>query len=76
MWIWMCRLVYQFKKYFYDVIFIYKVGIHGIRIEFLNEKGHKKTATYLPEVATEQGNMRFGFISDNLHNTHILKYCK
>ena len=26
-----------------------------MRIEFINEKGHKKTATYLPEVAIEQG---------------------
>lgn len=33
----------------------WEVGVHGIRIEFLNEKGHKKTATYLPEVAIEQG---------------------
>ncbi|XP_013418113.1 AMMECR1-like protein [Lingula anatina] len=33
----------------------WEVGAHGIRIEFLNEKGHKKTATYLPEVAPEQG---------------------
>ncbi|OWF51526.1 AMME syndrome candidate gene 1-like protein [Mizuhopecten yessoensis] len=33
----------------------WEVGTHGIRIEFLNEKGHKKTATYLPEVAIEQG---------------------
>lgn len=31
------------------------VGVHGIRIEFLNEKGHKRSATYLPEVAPEQG---------------------
>jgi len=30
-------------------------GTHGIRIEFLNDKGHKKTATYLPEVAVDQG---------------------
>jgi len=29
--------------------------VNGVRIEFMNEKGHKKTATYLPEVATEQG---------------------
>lgn len=34
---------------------VFQVGVHGIRIEFLNEKGHKKTATYLPEVAIEQG---------------------
>ncbi|EEB19501.1 conserved hypothetical protein [Pediculus humanus corporis] len=33
----------------------WEVGLHGIRIEFHNEKGNKKTATYLPEVATEQG---------------------
>ncbi|XP_071798055.1 AMMECR1-like protein [Asterias amurensis] len=32
----------------------WEVGIHGIRIEFYNEKGAKKTATYLPEVASEQ----------------------
>lgn len=30
-------------------------GVHGIRIEFINEKGSKRTATYLPEVAKEQG---------------------
>ncbi|XP_075425764.1 AMMECR1-like protein isoform X2 [Ascaphus truei] len=33
----------------------WEVGVHGIRIEFLNEKGVKRTATYLPEVAKEQG---------------------
>jgi len=33
------------------------VGVHGIRIEFFNEKGSKRTATYLPEVAKEQGNV-------------------
>ncbi|NP_001091328.1 uncharacterized protein LOC100037162 isoform X2 [Xenopus laevis] len=32
----------------------WEVGVHGIRIEFLNEKGIKRTATYLPEVAKEQ----------------------
>ncbi|XP_077147023.1 AMMECR1-like protein isoform X4 [Ranitomeya variabilis] len=32
----------------------WEVGLHGIRIEFLNEKGVKRTATYLPEVAKEQ----------------------
>uniref|UniRef100_A0A1I8HWY5 AMMECR1 domain-containing protein n=3 Tax=Macrostomum lignano TaxID=282301 RepID=A0A1I8HWY5_9PLAT len=30
------------------------VGVHGIRIEFSNERGQRKTATYLPEVAKEQ----------------------
>jgi hypothetical protein len=33
----------------------FQVGVHGIRIEFINEKGSKRTATYLPEVAKEQG---------------------
>lgn len=31
------------------------IGFHGIRIEFLNERGSKRSATYLPEVAFEQG---------------------
>jgi AMME syndrome candidate gene 1 protein len=30
------------------------IGTHGIRIEFLNEKGQKKSSTYLPEIASEQ----------------------
>ena len=38
-----------------------QVGRHGIRIEFYNEKDHRKTATYLPEVPSEQG----------LHHRHI-----
>jgi len=33
----------------------WEVGVHGIRIEFLNDRGSKRTATYLPEVAPEQG---------------------
>ena len=35
----------------------WEVGVHGIKIEFFNEKGVKKTATYLPEVPPEQGNL-------------------
>ena len=31
------------------------VGRHGIRIEFVNERGSRRSATYLPEVADEQG---------------------
>ena len=31
------------------------IGVHGIRIEFYTEKGSKRTATFLPEVASEQG---------------------
>lgn len=33
----------------------WQIGVHGIRIEFHNEKGSKKAATYLPEVSLEQG---------------------
>jgi len=33
----------------------WEVGVHGIRIEFINENGSRRTATYLPEVAPEQG---------------------
>ena len=33
----------------------WELGLHGIRIEFFNERGAKRSATYLPEVAHEQG---------------------
>lgn len=33
----------------------WNIGVHGIRIEFINERGSKRSATYLPEVAHEQG---------------------
>jgi len=33
----------------------WEIGVHGIRIEFFNERGVKRTATYLPEVPPEQG---------------------
>ncbi|CAF5114669.1 unnamed protein product, partial [Rotaria magnacalcarata] len=33
----------------------WNIGLHGIRIEFFNERGSKRSATYLPEVAHEQG---------------------
>ena len=38
-----------------------QIGVHGIRIEFYNDKGHKRTATYLPEVAKEQGTYMLQF---------------
>jgi len=31
------------------------LGVHGIRIEFLNERGSVRTATFLPKIASEQG---------------------
>lgn len=33
----------------------WSIGVHGIRIEFVNERGARRTATYLPQVAPEQG---------------------
>lgn len=33
----------------------WEIGIHGIRIEFLTDRGSRRSATYLPEVAPEQG---------------------
>jgi len=33
----------------------WEIGVHGIRIEFYTEKGSRRTATFLPEVAPEQG---------------------
>jgi len=33
----------------------WQVGVHGIRLEFVNEAGHRRSATYLPEVSSEQG---------------------
>ena len=37
----------------------WEIGIHGIRIEFHTERGSKRTATFLPEVAPEQGSKWF-----------------
>jgi len=33
----------------------WEIGVHGIWIEFRDNNGKKKTATYLPEIAKEQG---------------------
>ncbi|CAD1476662.1 unnamed protein product, partial [Heterotrigona itama] len=43
------------------------IGVHGIRIEFHNEKGNKRTATYLPDVAIEQGWNQIETIDSLLH---------
>ncbi|GAB1861176.1 AMME syndrome candidate gene 1 protein-like protein [Camponotus japonicus] len=45
----------------------WEIGVHGIRIEFHNEKGNKRTATYLPDVATEQGWDQIQTIDSLLH---------
>ena len=48
------------KSTFYNLL---QIGVNGIRIEFYNDKGHRKTATYLPEVAKEQGNLSFNILA-------------
>lgn len=32
----------------------WEIGVHGVRLEIETDRGQKKTATYLPEVASEQ----------------------
>ncbi|KAF7991305.1 hypothetical protein HCN44_002867 [Aphidius gifuensis] len=45
----------------------WELGLHGILIEFNNEKGNKRTATYLPDVAKEQGWDQIQTIDSLLH---------
>ncbi|XP_063994103.1 uncharacterized protein CG5902 [Diachasmimorpha longicaudata] len=45
----------------------WELGTHGILIEFHNEKGNKRTATYLPDVAEEQGWDQIQTIDSLLH---------
>ncbi|KAG8036581.1 hypothetical protein G9C98_003903 [Cotesia typhae] len=45
----------------------WELGVHGIFIEFYNEKGNKRTATYLPSVAEEQGWDKIQTIDSLLH---------
>ncbi|KAJ1557641.1 AMME syndrome candidate protein 1 protein [Nowakowskiella sp. JEL0078] len=46
-------LLVNFEKA--DNHFDWEIGLHGIWIEFRDENGRKRTATYLPEVMEEQG---------------------
>ena len=39
----------------YMIAYVLQIGVHGIRIEFINDKGHHRSATYLPDVCVEQG---------------------
>ena len=39
----------------YMIACVLQIGVHGIRIEFINDKGHHRSATYLPDVCVEQG---------------------
>ena len=43
--------------------------MHGIRIEFVNERGHKKTATYLPEVAKEQSMLLLSYLPHSTYSS-------
>jgi len=38
---------------------IFQIGRHGIRIEFVEDRDRHRTATYLPEVPSEQGGSTF-----------------
>lgn len=49
----------------------WEIGVHGIRIEFHNEKGNKQTATFLPEVAKEQGKSVFNIFNFNLQKAKL-----
>ena len=49
------RLIGIIRHNFSMRIIHMQLGVHGIRIEFYGDKGGKKSATYLPEVAHEQG---------------------
>jgi AMMECR1 domain-containing protein len=46
--------------YFEDAVdyLDWEIGVHGIRIEFLTERGKRQTATYLPEISKEQGKIK------------------
>jgi AMME syndrome candidate gene 1 protein len=44
------------------------LGVHGIRIEFSNERGSKRSATYLPHVATEQGKRKSVILDRKISN--------
>ncbi|KAK0182425.1 hypothetical protein PV327_000567 [Microctonus hyperodae] len=45
----------------------WEIGKHGILIEFYNEKGNKRTATFLPDVALDQGWDHIQTIDSLLH---------
>lgn len=48
----------------------WEIGVHGIRIEFQNERGMKRSATYLPKVAEEQG-MKYNFLFMSFMNNKM-----
>uniref|UniRef100_A0A0X3P7C1 AMMECR1 domain-containing protein n=1 Tax=Schistocephalus solidus TaxID=70667 RepID=A0A0X3P7C1_SCHSO len=52
----------------------WEIGVHGIRIEFTNERGMQRSATYLPEVAAEQGCIHI--FTDIRHNQKYFSFDK
>jgi uncharacterized protein (TIGR00296 family) len=42
---------FEHAKHYSD----WEIGVHGLQIEFLSQDGKARSATYLPEVAKEQG---------------------
>jgi uncharacterized protein (TIGR00296 family) len=59
---------FESDKHYLD----WEIGIHGIRIEFY-ASGHRKTATYLPEVSKEQGWTREQTIDSLLRKAGYMK---
>ena len=49
----------------------WEIGKHGIRIEFSSGKGYKQTATFLPEVALEQGDWQIHLRSLSVHFVYL-----
>ena len=53
----------------------WEVGTHGIRIEFHSDRGSRRTATYLPEVATEQGNLIHLLVPPHIDIIYLNHFC-
>ena len=49
----------------------WELGTHGIRIEFLSERGNKKTATFLPEVPVNRTFSRGISFCDRTNYTQV-----
>lgn len=49
------------------------IGTHGIRIEFDDDRGAKKTATFLPEVPREQGEKQAANLPAALYELKVTK---
>jgi len=47
----------------------WEIGLHGLRLEIETDRGQKKTATYLPEVASEQKWTKKQTIDSLLHKS-------